>query len=103
MLDIIGPHGPRLALNATGLVVNIFQIDLGPLLQSPDGLILLLSKFGGSYGGEHVPEGEKKFILNEVTPARIANLGCRPRFNLNVRCSGGCLIEIEGAPATDAT
>jgi len=41
---------------------------------------------------------------NEVTPARVANLGCRPDSTSdNVRCSGECLIDIEGAPASEAT
>ena len=37
-----------------------------------------------------------------LTLERVANLGCRPDSTSdNVRCSGGCRIEIEGAPATD--
>ena len=41
------------------MVVHIFEVDLCPFLQRPDGLILSLPEFGSSNCGEHVREGEK--------------------------------------------
>ena len=65
---------------AVEAVIDFLQVELGPFLQRPQSLVLILPKFGRSHCSDDVRDGDKKFILQVVgidAPHNVAHIEVR--------------------------
>ena len=62
-------------------VIDFLQVELGPFLQRPQGLVIVLPEFGRSHCSDYVRDGDKKLIL-QVVGVDVRSRCCAHRGSL---------------------